>query len=113
MEYFDPNVLSRFVRIYQESPELDSYQDYICSCEVKTHPHLKQNIKTSIYGEDDLHFIGFWALLPSLQRLWTTGSFYYHSDTKTYESVCKPCYIPHYKPYKMKKLMTSTVEEYI
>lgn len=39
--------------------------------------------------------------------------FYYHSDTKTYESVCKPCYIPHYKPYKMKKLMTSTVEEYI
>ncbi|KXZ63210.1 hypothetical protein [Acinetobacter venetianus] len=46
---FDPNVLSRFVRIYQESPELDSYQDYICSCEVKNSPTLKAKHKKQAF----------------------------------------------------------------
>lgn len=111
---FDPNVLSRFVRIYLESPEFDNYQDYICACEVKKSPKLKAKHNEQVVPEKMIFTsVGFERYCHHCNGYEPLDRFYYDIKTKTYESVCKACYVPHYKPYKIKKRMTSTIEEFL
>ena len=96
---------NNFIGIYEESPEFDHNQAHICSCEVRKDSKLKKAFSKLVTPDKIIYTqLGYERYCLHCHGYEPEVNYYISSENgkKAFDSVCKSCYIPHYKPYKMK-----------
>lgn len=95
-----------FIGIYEESPEVDQTHDHICSCQVKKNATLKAALDNQITPDKVIFTnFGYERYCLHCHGYEPEDNFYLrrvNNGRKIFDAVCKSCYIPHFKPYKMK-----------
>lgn len=100
----DQSISSKLIGIYKESPDFEDIVEHICSCTVKNNPKL-QNTYADQSTPVKMIFAsyGFERYCNHCHSYVLISNFYRDHGGKSFESVCKSCYIPHFKPYKLAK----------
>ena len=102
---FNPKVSCKLIKIYQQSPEFEDIFDRICSCMLKKNPNLKAQYDQQQQPTEKMIYTssGYERYCQHCHGYDVIDNFYQNRSGKSFESVCKTCYITHYKPYKLSK----------
>lgn len=96
------------VRITDHVPDyLESETELKCTCEIKLNNSNKSLKKPNYPSKKIFTYLGFMRFCTHCSSYEIEDNFYkkeYPESFKVgFETVCKKCYIPYFKPYKMKK----------
>lgn len=108
----DQNISTKLIQIFSESPDFPDLIEHICSCSAKKNDKLKikynkqEKPKKMIFTSS-----GFERYCNHCHSYVPISNIYYDRGKKEFESVCKYCYIPHFKPHRLPKKFQSEVED--
>lgn len=108
----DQNTHHTLIPILRESPDMDDFETHVCSCEMKNKSAEEKALAAKKLPTRLIFTAtGFEIYCRHCHGYVPIDHVYQNRSGKAFESVCKSCYIPHFKPYKLGKNRTGHIQK--